>query len=290
MSLSSSPTTAGRRRARRVGLVVALWVFSVATTVLLIGVWGRAVAYDDATLQASTRAVIESDVVADRITGWIADGIAAASALAPPQVESAVAGIRALPETTTAIDVLVDQAVSAALAAPGTEPEIDVATALVPLAPAITDRLQTSGIDVSLSEIEAGLAGIAVIALDTQQTSGFAGVAVQAQSALTRVVLGAGAVMLLAGATVIALAEERTRMVRSLLTRVMVSALTFGIVLRLGAWAVDPGRGRSPVAAGGSVVLRSNLWVLVAVATGTGVAATIGWMTGRRRLHRLRTA
>lgn len=290
MSTSSSPKPVGRRRARRVGLVVALWVFSVATTVLLIGVWGRAVAYDDATIQASTRAVVESDMVADRITGWIAEGVAAAGALAPPEVEAALAEIRALPETGAAIDVLVDQVVSAALAAPGSEPEIDVATALVPLAPAITERLQGAGIDVAASEVESGLAGIAVIALDTQQASGFAGVAVQAQSALTRVVLGAGAVMLLAGATVIALADDRTRMVRSLLTRVMVSALTFGVVLRLGAWAVDPGRGRSPVAAGGSVVLRSNLWVLVVVATGTGAVAAVGWMTGRRRSQRLRTA
>ena len=90
--------------------------------------------------------------------------------------------------------------------------------------------------------------------------------------------------MLLSGVAAVALAEERARQVRGLAVRVGVSAATFAVLLRLGAWALDPGGGRSPLAAGGAVILSSSGHVLVIaalIAGGIAVFATIG--VNRRR-------
>ena len=74
----SSPTldNAGRRF-KALALPVALWLFGIATSIVLIGLWGRSVAGDQATLEASTRAVLESEIVNDRVTDWLGDAISA---------------------------------------------------------------------------------------------------------------------------------------------------------------------------------------------------------------------
>ncbi len=272
-----------RRGLRRATRFAALWAFGVATTLLLIGLWGRAVATDEATLAASARAVVDTEVVSDRISGWIGDGLAVAAAVAPPDVAGVVADVRAMPETQRAIDDLIDQAVSAALATPGTANEIDVAAALIPLAPVVSEQLEAAGLEVPAAAVEAALRSVAVVVVDTQDDVGLAGAAVEARSALTRVVVAAAVAMLLSATAAIALAEQRMAMMRSLLFRITLSAVTFALILRLGAWAVDPSGGRSPVAAGGAVLLGSNAPVLVAVATVSGLAAAVGWMGARRR-------
>jgi hypothetical protein len=88
----------------------------------------------------------------------------------------------------------------------------------------------------------------------------------------------AATAMLLAGATAVALSDDRVRMARSLAVKLAVSGFTFAIVLRLGAWAVDPGGGRAPFAAGGAVLLRSNGGVLLTIA-GVGTAAVVALST-----------
>ena len=271
------------RGARRAGRVTALWLFGLATTVLLIGVWGRAVASDEGTLLESAHAVVDTDVVSDRINQWIVDGIAAGGAAAPPDVALVVEEFRGLPETQRAIDELVEQAVAAALAEPGTEPVIDVGSALRPLAPVISDRLRTAGVDLAPGVVEGAFEEVAVVVLETEEEAGFAGAIAAARSALTRVVIVAGGALLLAGLAAVALAEDRMLMVRGLLVRIAVSAATFAVILRLGAWAVDPSGGRSPVAAGGSVLLASNGAVLVTIATAFGMSAAAGWYGARRR-------
>ena len=60
---------------------------------------------------------------------------------------------------------------------------------------------------------------------------------------------------------------------RSLVIRIGVSAVTFAIIFRVGAWAVDPAGGRSPIGAGGAVLLKSNGHILAIVAAAAAVAA-----------------
>jgi hypothetical protein len=69
-----------------------------------------------------------------------------------------------------------------------------------------------------------------------------------------------------------------------LATRVVLSALSFAILFRVGSWALDPQRGGSPIAGAGSILLASNSSVfLVAALGGSLLSAIVGWLLWRRR-------
>ena len=77
-------------------------------------------------------------------------------------------------------------------------------------------------------------------------------------------------------------------MLRTLSMRVLLSALSFAVLFRLGAWALDPNGGRSPVATGGSIVLESNGHVFIIIAAVAAVVGGIGaWVAWRRRTRLL---
>ena len=109
----------------------------------------------------------------------------------------------------------------------------------------------------------------------------------EARTFLTWIVLLAAAALTVLGGLAIALAEHRYGMVRTLSTRVVISALTYALLFRVAAWALDPQRGRSPVLGGGSVVLGSNGHIfLIAGAIAAVVAVWGGLVAYRRRAAR----
>ncbi len=242
------------RRARRAVLATALWLFSISTTVLLAGMWGRAVASDNGAIEAGARAALESDVVSGLLTGWIADGIASAAVDLPQGTAlSAATAVWEYPETTNVLAAAVDELVAAAFPPPGTSVSVDLATALRPLSSVVIVELEPRGVALTSSTIDAALAEIPEVVVGSVTESG------------------------LAGAVAVAAAQDPFRQLRALAIRVALSALTFAILLRLGAWALDPPGGRSPLAAGGSVLLSSNFHVLlgtVFAVSGAAVAAT----------------
>ena len=272
-------------RARRGVLATALWLFGLSTTVLLASMWGRAVASDDGVIEAGAKAAFESDVVSDRITGWIADGIASTAGDLPEGTAlSAATAVWEHPETADILSAAVDELVAAALAPPGNSVPVDLATALRPLSPIVITELGARGVALPRSTIDAALAAVPTVVLSSATESGVSAAVAAAKSTLTKV----GAVglvgMLLSGLAAVVAAEDRLRQVRALAIRVAVSALTFTVLLRLGAWALDPRGGRSPLAAGGSVLLSSNLHVLAgAVLVAGGVAAVTTAVARRRR-------
>ncbi|MDX1450160.1 MAG: hypothetical protein R3246_13980 [Acidimicrobiia bacterium] len=115
------------------------------------------------------------------------------------------------------------------------------------------------------------------------QRGGFAQAVGTARAVLTRVVLVGLAGMTLSAAFAVVLAEEPIRQVGGLAARVAASALSFAVLLRVGAWALDPQGGRSPVAAGGSALLSSGAVVLVWTAAGGLVVAGLAMLTARSR-------
>jgi hypothetical protein len=270
---------------RRTALVVALWLFGLSTTVLLVGIWGRSVVTNNEAIEAGARAALEAEVVADRITGWIGDGISNAAGDLPD--ESAAAAATALwnrPETREVLNATVDRFVAAALAPPGSSTPIDIAAELRPLSSLVIAELRARGVELTESAVDAAFAEVPTIVLGTDPESGVAGVVSEARTLLTKVVVVGLFGMLVSGGLAVAVAEERLRQIRSLAVRVAVSALTFAVVLRIGAWALDPQAGRSPLAAGGSVLLSSSLRVLfVAVLVAGGVAAAATIAVRRRR-------
>jgi len=264
---------------------MVMWIFGLATTTLLIGMWGRTVSTDQATLERGTQAVVEAEVIANRVEDWVAQGIASSTDGEQAAVAAALADIGETPQAHAAIAAIAEQAVSAALAEPGEQVEIDVREALAPLSPVIGERLRASGVPAPQEQVDAVIAGVPDLVLGSGVAEQIGGVATRATAFLTRVVLIAGLVLMLSGIAAYFLSEDRLKMLRTLAIRIAISALTFAVVLRVGAWALDPNGGRSPVASGGAVLLRSNGWLLpVLAAVHLGVAMIITTAV-RRRLH-----
>jgi hypothetical protein len=271
-------------RTRAFSLSMVLWLFGIFTSIVLIGLWGRSVAGDQVTLESSTRAVLESEIVNDRVRDWLGDAIAAAAELNPGDVAAVVDAVDGTPQMQSAIDDVVDQAVAAALAPPGTVTRVDLSTAVDSLAPVVADALEERGVVSDADAVRAAVHSVPGIVLSADDQLTVGGTARQVKGLLTKVVLvGIGGLLLFGGAAV-TLNADRVRQLRALAIRIAVSAITFAIVMRVGAWAVDPSGGRSPIAAGGAVLLRSNGHVLATVALVAAViASAISMILWRRR-------
>lgn len=281
---SQNQTSDTQTRPRRVILAVALWVFAISTTVLLVGIWGRSVTGDEATLQASAEAVLETDVVTDRVGDWLAEGLAAADGVGAAGVAAAVEAVDETPAAQQAIDEIVDQVVTAALAPAGSSPSIEVSAALGPVVPDLLRELEANGIATSTTEVEQALEVVDTITLPVEPSANSGGFAREARAVLTKVIVVGLLGMLVGGGVAIGVSDDRWGRMRSLASRIAVSAFTFAILLQIGRWATDPEGGRSPLAAGGGVVLGSNWQILLIVAAaGVAVAAATGVAVRRGR-------
>src|SRR5680860_1027436 len=161
--------TPGRRRrllaARRVTLPWILWVFGLSTTLLLVGLWGRAVTIDQDVIARSTEAALSADIITDRVYDWVDSGLVATTGISAQEADGVLSEVRNRPEATAAVDALVDDVVAALVAPPDTDPEIDVAAALAPLVPDVVDELGAQGVDVPEATISAAIESLDPVAL-----------------------------------------------------------------------------------------------------------------------------
>ncbi len=269
-------------RFRRGVRSVALWAFGLATTMMLIGLWGRVVAEDSSVLAGSAEAVIGSDVVADRMFDWVGDGLADALRVPPEDVRIAIDELRDRPEVDGALSALVEQMVEALLAPPSSEIVVDVGDALAPLVPAVVAELEGRGIDIDGEEVDAAISSLDAVELATDDVAPVAAVVREARGLLSVVIVFAALVMLVSGSVAAGAAEDRLGQLRSLAVRVALSAMSFAVIFRLGAWARDPVGGGSPILDGGAVMLGSNLHVFLLIGAGSAVLAVAAAVVGRR--------
>ena len=122
-----NPTT-WRTSARRGTLSVVLWAFGLATTLLLVGLWGRAVTHDQPTIQASARSAVSAEWATDRIYGWIEDAVVSSGDIDPTAAGQAMADLEDRPEVEAAIGALVDQFVTALFGS--TQRDLDCAVSI----------------------------------------------------------------------------------------------------------------------------------------------------------------
>ena len=267
--------------ARRLTLPWALWFFGLSTTLLLVGLWGRAVTVDDDAIARSTEAALSADLVTERVYDWIGSGLAATTGITDAEAEHVLEEVRAHPSAAGAIDTLIDDVVRALIAPPGADASIDVAAALTPLVPEVVSELADQGIEVPAGAVEAAVEDLDPVALDTGEAVSVGVVTDQARGVLTRGVVIAAVMLIVAAVAAVALSEERWPMVRSLATRVSFSALSFAALFRIGGWALDPDGGRSPLRQSGSILVQSNLHVFLIVAALAAAVAGAIWVIRR---------
>lgn len=284
MALGSSLRSA---RARAILLAVALWAFGLSTTTLLVGVWGRSVTGDDVVMTSSALALLDTDAVTNQIAEWMAGEAASVPGVPGETIAPALRSVAESAPARIAVEAVVGDLVSAASAPPGSETTIDVAGALEPLRPVLIDTLAASSIDASPAQVDSFLRQIERLVLTSSERAVADRPVATARSTLTVVLLTGAAGLAAFGGVATWLGDDRVRMVRSLGNRLVVSALTFALFLRIGAWAVDPRGGRSPVREIGSIVLASNLPAVMAVALG-GVAVSVATSLAIRRMRGLR--
>lgn len=289
-SVGTRPTYAGRVHhlitppsARAAGRSAVLWLFGIFTTLVLVGLWGRSVAADEITLEEGARAVLESELVNRRMTDWVTEAVTQMSSVAPDQTANLVDEVVASPELDQAIAEVVDATVEAALAPPDQPSSLDLQPALERLEPAIDRALASTGLPLDSTVVTGAFDDLVFSSNDMELASN---TVAGARAFLTRVVMIGLAGLLVTGAIAVWTAEDRIAQIRSLSWRIALSAFTFAVMLRLGAWAVDPTGGRSPIAAGGAVVLGSNGHVpaiIMVVFAVVGAAASTVVVRRRRR-------
>lgn len=263
-----------------------MWVFGLSTTLLLLGLWGRAVTVDEPTIAESAKAVVGAEVAQDRIYDWIGDAIAETQNIGNDQAAAVISDLRERPEIKAAMDDIVEGFVGALFASDGGSTVVDIQSAIEPVVPVVVRELSAHSVVVDEVQLAAALGDATAIELGTGEAAGVAAVVKDAKSLVSRVVLFAVVSMVLAGVAAIALAERRYAMVRTLSIRVLLSSLSFAVLFRLGSWALDPTGGGTPVANGGSIILGSNGHVFVLIAV---VAAVVGIAGGLAAWTRQRT-
>jgi len=266
---------------RRLALPWVLWVFGLSTTLLLVGLWGRAVTIDQTTIAQSTEAALSADLVTDRVWDWIGEGLSATDGVSPLEADRVLDEVRDRPEALGAVDALVDQVVEALVAPPGTESTIDVASALAPLVPEVISGLAAQGVSVPAESVEATVDSLDPVALDTGEAISVGVVTEQARGLLTLGVLASAGMLLVFGSIAVALAEDRWPMVRGLATRIAFSAASFAMLFRFGGWVLDPDGGGSPLRRSGAILVASNLHVFVFVGCVAGLIAAAIWIVRR---------
>lgn len=262
-------------RGRRLLISVVLWVYGISITVFLVSIWGRSVASDTGLVSSAASHLVESDFVTSRIEGWferalgdvgVADGGTSAQIVALPEVRAATAE-------------LIGEAVVEMAHADDGPVVVDVAAAYRPAVPAVTVALRTMGMEVTEAQVGAVVDRLEPLVLAPESDRPMVGPGSGPARTLTVATLVGLASLLSSGGLAIYLAEDRRQMIKTLLTRLAVSAFTFAVFFRLSAWVMDPRGGRAGVSGAVAEVLVSKLWVPLLI---TAIAGASAWAVRQR--------
>jgi hypothetical protein len=260
---------------------VAGWVFGLASTVLLVGIWGRAVVVDTSELAHTLSPLAAGDMVSDRLTTWLEAELVEAGV---EGVGASVAADQVLahPSVGPVLEQLVAEGVEAAASADPTGASVDVAAILLPASGQITTGLNEAGVPVSTEQVEAALTQLDPLVVRDASDRPFVGASSPLAANLgTAAMLGA-LLMLLSGTAYVAMSRDRMRGFRALLTRFALGALSFAVLLRLGSWLVDPEGGRAPFRESFALLANSKWLVPLTIGLVAMAAAIIAGVFRRR--------
>ncbi len=269
------------RAARRFAHGFASWAYGIAIGVVLVGLWGRATAVDRPVVEEAGAEAVQAVVVSERVVGWIVEEAAAQVGRLPQDVEPAVRAVLNDPAARAALGDVIRVLVRAALSDGGEAVVVDLRAALLPHVPDLDDAFES--FDVDPETVVEVVSALEPVVLDPDSVLPLADALAASEHALRlAAVIGAMVAAVLFAATLV-LAEDRRRSARALAARSFFAAAGFAVMLRVGAWALDPGSGGADAAPS----LRRALSILAAdnlhIPLLAAVVAAIVWAGLRRR-------
>ncbi|MDF2730203.1 MAG: hypothetical protein K0T01_1990 [Acidimicrobiia bacterium] len=258
-------------------------MFGLASTVLLVGIWGRAVVVDTNELADTLSPLAAGDMVSDRLATWLESELVNAGV---DGVGASVAADQVLahPSVGPVLEELVAEGVEAAASGDPNGGTVDVAAILLPASGQITTGLNEAGVPVTNEQVEAALARLDPLVIRDASDQPFVGASSPLAANLgTAAMLGA-LLMLFAGTAYIVMSIDRMRAFRALLTRFALGALSFAVLLRLGSWLVDPEGGRAPFRESFALLANSK-WMVPLTIGLVSMAAAIVFRVFRRRVR-----
>ncbi len=260
---------------------VAGWVFGLSVSVFLIAMWGRAMVVDTERLAESMTPLAGTVPVVELVSGWLGEELIEAG-VEPPLVDTTVRGVMATPAVSRALDRLVLEVILAAGTASPRGSVVDVAAALRPALPEITDAVGASlGGRVPPGRVAEIVNGLDPLVVVGEGAPPHVGPSSPVASRLGTAAALALVAMVLSGWVAAASAPDPILELRRLLSRVALGALSFGVILRIGAWVLSPTGGRAPLSSTLSELAGSKWLVPVTIGAVAG-AASLGARYVRR--------
>ncbi|HEX5694839.1 MAG TPA: hypothetical protein VFZ15_00545 [Acidimicrobiia bacterium] len=275
----SSTRSAPRRRRLATGLLG--WVFGLASTVLLVGLWGRAVVVDTDELTESLSPMAGSDLVADRFSTWLESELLA-TGVDGPTASVAADEVLEHPAVGPLLEDLVAEGIEAAASADPSGSSVDVASILQPSAGVIAAGMNDAGVPVSAAQVETALAELDPLVIRGPSDRPLVGSSSPLATTLGTAALLGVAFMLMSGWAYVLASRDRARAVRNLLSRFALGALSFAVLLKIGAWIVDPEGGRAPVGESLALVADSKWMVPTALGLASLAGFGVAWLFRRK--------
>lgn len=237
-----------RPASRRMQVVAGTsgWLFGLAATVLLVGLWGRAMVVDTDQLAESLTPLAASEVVAERVSDWLESELVG-SGIDGVTASIAAAQVLEHPAVGPLVEELVVVGVDAAASVDPSGGTVDVGRVLLPAAEQITNGLVEAGLPVTQAQVEDGLAALDPLVIREPAQAAIVGSESPLASTLGIAVLLGSLLMLVSGSAYVTAHRDRHLALRSLLNKFALGALSFAVLLKIGAWLVDPEGGRAPV-------------------------------------------
>ncbi|HWB88042.1 MAG TPA: hypothetical protein VG872_02425 [Acidimicrobiia bacterium] len=232
--------------ARRSGLHFFGWGFGICLSVLFASLWGRAVVIDTETLGESLAPMARSDLVVGFLTDWMAEEMVEGGVEAS-LVDPAVDYFINSSQVGGTLDRLAIEVVAAAASPDPAGSSIDMRGLVAPAIPEVTAGLNGMGIAVSEAQVTQVAEGLDPLEIREPGSDAMVGPNSGTATHLGTASLLAMVGLMIFGTGYLAVSDDRTIALRSLVTRIAVGGLSFGLLLRIGSWVLAPDGGRAPV-------------------------------------------
>lgn len=256
---------------------LAAWVFGLATTVLLLSFWGRAVVVDTDELADSVAPISESEEVTGRFSDWMTTQMVDSGVPEEMAGEAATLSLFT-PEVKQALASLVGEVVIAAAEPAPEGTAVDMAEIFAPTVPAVAASLASQGIPAPEAQVAAIVDGLDPLVIREPGEEPIVGPASPVARRLGIASVLALVAMVVFGAMYVLVADNRVKAMRTLSTRFAVGALTFALLLKLGSWILDPGGGRAPVSESISELADSKWLIPAFIGVAASIAALFFWL------------